>query len=168
LKLKKQFAEYLMLDAIIGNTDRHHENWGILRRKIKNKWYSRLAPTFDHASSLGRELLDEAGPKCRRNILEQNTISAYAERAPGAIYWSAADRKGLSPLEIVRQGSQRWPHIFQPALRKIPQLTRTKIENIVERIPPDWMTPLARLFAVELMCYNLVKVIQIKLPNDIE
>ena len=23
-----QFAEYLVLDALIGNTDRHHENWG--------------------------------------------------------------------------------------------------------------------------------------------
>ena len=26
-----QFAEYLILDAVIGNTDRHHENWGLLR-----------------------------------------------------------------------------------------------------------------------------------------
>ncbi len=26
------FAGYLILDAVIGNTDRHHENWGLLRR----------------------------------------------------------------------------------------------------------------------------------------
>jgi hypothetical protein len=165
LKLKRQFAEYLVLDAIIGNTDRHHENWGILRRKIENKWFSRLAPTFDHASSLGRELLDESGPKCRRSLLEQNTLSAYAERAHGAIYWSSADRKGLSPLKIVGQGSQRWRHIFQPALEKIPQVTRAQLENIVDRVPADWMTHLARLFAVELMCYNLNKVIQIRFSN---
>jgi hypothetical protein len=26
------FVGYLVLDALIGNTDRHHENWGLLRR----------------------------------------------------------------------------------------------------------------------------------------
>ncbi|MCI0655497.1 MAG: hypothetical protein L0170_00290, partial [Acidobacteria bacterium] len=28
----ESFIGYLMLDAIIGNTDRHHENWGVLKR----------------------------------------------------------------------------------------------------------------------------------------
>ena len=30
-KAKSRLAEYVVLDALIGNTDRHHENWGILR-----------------------------------------------------------------------------------------------------------------------------------------
>lgn len=47
------FVGYLMLDAWIGNTDRHHENWAVLdmaggesqRRLLV------LAPSYDHASS---------------------------------------------------------------------------------------------------------------------
>lgn len=49
------FVGYLMLDALISNTDRHHENWGLI---ITGSQLS-LAPTFDHASSLGRNESDE-------------------------------------------------------------------------------------------------------------
>ena len=48
------FAGYLMLDALIGNTDRHHENWAIIQA---GRQYC-LAPTFDHASCLGFNLSD--------------------------------------------------------------------------------------------------------------
>lgn len=34
----------------LGNTDRHHENWGVIQQTERE-----LAPTFDHATSLGRE-----------------------------------------------------------------------------------------------------------------
>lgn len=51
------FLGHLLLDALVGNTDRHHENWGVLvRREDSGKLCIELAPTFDHASSLGREL----------------------------------------------------------------------------------------------------------------
>jgi hypothetical protein len=51
------FVGYLMLDAWIGNTDRHHENWGFVEvRGIQTpQVIAHLAPTYDHASSLGRE-----------------------------------------------------------------------------------------------------------------
>ena len=47
------FAGYLVLDAVIGNTDRHHENWGLLLRRTETGWKGQVAPSFDHASSLG-------------------------------------------------------------------------------------------------------------------
>lgn len=42
------FAGYLVLDAWIGNTDRHAENWAVLLGMSSG----RLAPSFDHGSSL--------------------------------------------------------------------------------------------------------------------
>jgi hypothetical protein len=46
-----------MLDAWIGNGDRHHLNWGLVRNKLTPNIIEtiHLAPTYDHASSLGRE-----------------------------------------------------------------------------------------------------------------
>jgi hypothetical protein len=41
------FAGYLMLDAVIGNQDRHHMNWAVLGRR-------ELARSYDHASCLGQ------------------------------------------------------------------------------------------------------------------
>jgi hypothetical protein len=68
---KESIARYLMLDAVIGNTDRHHENWGILRKRTPGGWTEIVAPSFDHASSLGRELLDEGSGKSRRKFSQR-------------------------------------------------------------------------------------------------
>lgn len=55
-----RLAGFLVLDALIGNTDRHHQNWGLLRRTAETGHSEQeIAPSFDHASSLGRnESLD--------------------------------------------------------------------------------------------------------------
>jgi hypothetical protein len=74
LAAKQTFASYLILDAIISSTDRHHENWGVLVDTRPQGWNDILAPTFDHASSLGRELLDDGRKKCRKRILNEATI----------------------------------------------------------------------------------------------
>ena len=87
-----QFAEYLLLDAIIGNTDRHHENWGVLVEQTPWGADWRLAPSFDHASSLGRELPEER----RERFLREGRVGSYSERATGGIYWSEEDRNGLA------------------------------------------------------------------------
>ena len=89
---KCRFAGYLVLDAVIGNTDRHHENWGLLLKRTETGWKGRVAPSFDHASSLGRELQDSA----RDRILEQRRVGRYSERGRGGIYWSEGDKRGPS------------------------------------------------------------------------
>ena len=53
------FIGYLVFDALVGNTDRHHENWGVVVTAENNHAGYYLAPSFDHASSLGRDLTDE-------------------------------------------------------------------------------------------------------------
>ena len=152
---KAQFAEYLVLDGLIGNTDRHHENWGILRKWEGNRWAVTLAPTFDHASSLGRELVDTSEGKCRERVLREARIGTYAEKARGAIFWDHGDRRGLSPLELIRRATVVMPELLDAALGRLERLDQRTVEAIVERVPADWMTPLAREFAAELICYNM-------------
>ena len=49
------FVGYLLFDAWIANQDRHSENWGLV--KLRDIFY--LAPSYDHGSSLARNLTDE-------------------------------------------------------------------------------------------------------------
>ena len=148
---KLEFASYLVLDAVIGNTDRHHENWGVLRRSGQGGSQIDLAPSFDHASSLGRELLDDR----RNRYLAENEVGRYAERGRGGIYWSQDDRWGPSPLTLVRKGTDRCRDQFLPGLQKLSALNMDSLTAIVDRIPDHWMSPPARSFAVELMRYNI-------------
>ena len=150
---KSGFAEYIILDGIIGNTDRHHENWGWVMDSKDPEWLQ-LAPSFDHASSLGRELSDER----RERLLIQGQAGSYSERAPGAIYWSEEGRQGPAPLQLVRLAVNEYPEVFLPCLSKLSNLTEENILDIVNRIPEDWMTDLQRKFAVELMKYNLAQL----------
>ena len=52
------FAGYLMLDAWIANTDRHDNNWSILRHMTEQVRPNYLCGSYDHASSLGFAELD--------------------------------------------------------------------------------------------------------------
>ena len=154
-RAKEQLADYLVLDALIGNTDRHHENWGFLRKRTEGGWLVMLAPSFDHASSLGRELVDDSVGKCRRRLLAEARVAHYAERASGAIFWEATDKSGVSPLELVRRATVLHPELFDSALKRLKKLDRAALQMIVQRVPVDWMSELARDFAVELMCYTM-------------
>ena len=148
---KRRFAGYLTLDALVGNTDRHHENWGLLRRRTGSGWSGFLAPSFDHASSLGRELQEE-----RRNLLlSENRVGAYAERGHGGIFWSEDEWRGPSPLKLVRLAVRKYPALFQTSMGRLEKVNEDSLREIVERVPADWMSPSARLFAIDQMCYNL-------------
>lgn len=150
-RAKITIAEYIVLDALTGNTDRHHENWGILRKRVGTRWRGVVAPSFDHASSLGRELLDAR----RERLLDEDRIGRYAERGRGGIYWSNDERRGPSPLELVRRASRTDPELLQPALARLQTLSEHSIRDMIDRVPAACMGSPARRFALALMRYNL-------------
>ena len=71
------FVGYLILDAVVGNTDRHEENWAVIARGDSRS----LAPTFDHASCLGFMLDDDQRLSRLRTRDQGFTPEAYADRA---------------------------------------------------------------------------------------
>ena len=148
---KERMAEYMVLDALIGNTDRHHENWGVLFRRKQDSWVRVLAPSFDHASSLGRELRDES----RERRLVENQVSSYVERGRGGIYWSASESHGPSPIELVRRSAAGYPEIFRPALGKLDRISHASIDDVLHRVPDGWMSRWAMDFAKAMMWYNI-------------
>ncbi|WP_420633701.1 HipA domain-containing protein [Candidatus Palauibacter sp.] len=143
------FAEYMVLD-VIGNTDRHHENWGLLRSRDGDEWRGVLAPSFDHASSLGRELLDER----RALLLNEERVDRYSERGRGGIYWSGDARYGPSPLTLVRAAAERHGSCFRGILDRVAELPDSLVTELVRRVPTDWMSETARAFVINLIRYN--------------
>jgi len=154
-RAKLGLAEYLVLDALIGNTDRHHENWGLLRERVGDDWRGMLAPSFDHASSLGRELLDVGRGKNRARYIAKKRVPDYVENGRGGIFWSSEDPKAVSPLELIRRAVREHPDCFIPAIGKTANVDPPMLESVIAKVPEDWMTPTARQFALDMMWYNL-------------
>jgi len=142
-------AGFLVLDALIGNTDRHHQNWGVLRRVgAEGRVEQEIAPSFDHASSLGRNEPD-AGMLRR---LQANTVLNYARKGRGGIFWSAADTRGANPLDLAERAAVKWPDYFRPWLGRISELREADFIGIVERVPADWMSAMQKIFCLRFLC----------------
>ncbi len=90
------FVGYLMLDALVGNQDRHHENWGVILLPEGGIF---LAPTFDHASSLGRNETDDARTDRLTTTDKGRSVVAYVARAKSAFY---ATYSSTTPLTTLR------------------------------------------------------------------
>jgi hypothetical protein len=141
----QKFASYMVLDALIGNTDRHHENWGIQECASQNGQPRSIviAPSFDHASSLGRELLDEK----REQLLEEEKLSTYLAKGKGGIFRTSSNARGDNPLDLVRWAADKYPEEFKAPLQQLVTLSPEFIKNLLWRIPPNRASDLALNFA---------------------
>lgn len=143
---------YLVLDALVGNTDRHHQNWGVLMewREIENQnpvFSVQLAPTFDHASSLGRELTDEA----RERYLTEGRLVSYIRKARGGIFQDATSRRGLSPMALAEMLAGRYPEFFKPWQKRLIELHDGTFEGLLKRIPDPRISKSGRAFALAFL-----------------
>lgn len=155
MEAAEQLCGYLMLDALIGNTDRHHENWGLLLTIMAWEADYRqvmvdVAPSFDHASSLGRELLDNE----RARRLKEGTVLHYIRKGRGGIFGKASDKHGLSPLDAVLLARKLYPVLFDRWWLRLEALDELRMQQIVEQVPPDWMSTAAREFALASLCLS--------------
>ncbi|HSD37873.1 MAG TPA: HipA domain-containing protein [Rhodocyclaceae bacterium] len=153
--LLSALAGYLVLDALICNTDRHHENWGLFWKTMSTEaamedWETSIpvrayvaAPTFDHASSLGRELLDEK----RRRIIDQGRIEAYVRKGRGGVYRRTTDSHGENPLQLVEFAARRYPDFFMPALGSISAVPLRTLQGVFDEIPDTRISATGREFA---------------------
>ncbi len=145
----QQLAGFVMLDALILNTDRHHENWGLIRsRSVDGKYIHRVAPTFDHASSLGR---NEPVEKVGQWLREPYRFEWYAERGRGAIFIKPTDPHGTNPLKLCEVAARAWPRYFQPWDKMLQNVGLDRILSVVDRVPDQVMDPRHRVFAKGLL-----------------
>lgn len=140
------FGGYLLLDALIGNRDRHHENWAVLSAGD----IDRLAPSFDHASSLGFQLTDrDRQDRCETRDL-QRTPEAWVRRAkcrpmegqPGLVKL-ALGALGILPAEMARHYRD-----------KLQALSAATVETLISRIPASRMSQPARIFVSRVVAEN--------------
>jgi len=121
--VKEKIDEMIVIDFIIGNVDRHHGNFGILRNSETLKWDS-VANIFDNGNSLFFDIDD--------NLIKEHGIDTLCKSFEGSnrLQLEVIDypewyneSKGKMIIEIVKQG-----------LNNNKLLRKERIESIIDII----------------------------------
>ncbi|MGE0489772.1 MAG: hypothetical protein AB7S38_11245 [Vulcanimicrobiota bacterium] len=147
----RAFTGILALDAWIGNTDRHHENWGVI--ELSDGSYL-LAPSYDHASSLGRELQEEAVRERLATNDQNRTPEGYATRAKSAFYAASGSQKPISPIAALAEAKGLWPEDVRHWRGCIGDVSTEKFTSIVNQIPSSRIATCHREFVIRLLQRN--------------
>ena len=152
------YLGYLMFDAWIVNTDRHHENWGY----IEVAGVRTLAPTYDHGSAFAWRESDE---KLLKRLTTKDvgfSIGHHLSRSMSALY---ATRSGvcekLSLLEAVTcfarkcdaEEVTRWRCLFSG-------INTAAVSQIVNSAPASQVSESRKKWVAELLRINLERVLK--------
>jgi hypothetical protein len=154
------FAGYLVLDALIANRDRHEQNWGVLTPQLASP-PERLCPSYDHAGSLGYNLLDarriemlndparlgawaEKGTAYRfEHVGQPATLAEHAAKALGMCsrdgfdWW--ADRLRSLSLRVIAEGLRGGAvdGMSHPASMFAAEILELNHRRMIDAIHPD-------------------------------
>lgn len=115
------WAEVLTFDALLGNGDRHQENWGFIKTipftislsanaVTQNLSNLRLAPAFDNSSSMGREIFTEN--------FSTTDLKKYIQRGKHHMRWDI-NTPQMGHAEMLVKFCQTYPQLQDIILQQL-------------------------------------------------
>lgn len=142
-----EFWGMMLFDIIIGNTDRHQDNWGHLLQAVKLpksvarrrgekydiKW--KFAPWFDNGTSLGHELLVEKFSQWKDDALDR-----YIFRGKHHLRYSMKNLERIGHMESLKL-LDKLPNVKALLMKKLKEFDlkalKTALDNLVALPAPD-------------------------------
>lgn len=152
----KQFMCTLLFDSIIGNTDRHQDNWGVIVCKSENANQKiQIAPAFDNGTSLGHEILPQNFGKFKNPV----PLQKYIERGTHHFRLTIDKKKQISHFDLIKILKGQCESIFVEQLHHL-DLDELEIE-LLELTKFDVPAPISKdrlLFAYMLIKERYLKI----------
>ena len=158
IKVQHTFIGYLLLDAWIGNSDRHHENWGFV--ELDKKLY--LAPTYDHASCLGRNEPDQIRSARLRTQDRGYSVEAYADKCQSYLCVRIGNKKRLKTFEAFCEAAKLYPQAACIWLDRLESISFDRTLELLERIPDRRISLMAIEFAHRILIHNQNKLLKFR------
>lgn len=152
------FCGYLMLDALISNQDRHHENWAIMLNNETGQQF--LCPTYDHAASLGREMLDHERIERITTKDKNRQIPYFVRKARSELFKTKTDKKPLLTVEAFKHAIEGRSAARDHWLSKLSNLTEDSITEVFNQVPESCMSVHAREFATLMVIENRRRLLE--------
>ena len=150
---------YLLLDALVWNTDRHDQNWAVFERHGR---VPLLAPTYDHASSLGRELPDTKREARLQATTAPHDLASYLAK-PTSRFHDPSGRR-LHPLGAFEHAARLRPAAAAAWLRRLSRVPTPAVARLLARVPDTRITTAGREFAARLVDSNRAALARLSLP----
>jgi len=117
----------LAFDALIGNTDRHPENWGFLARRSENQeWKFELAPSFDHGTSLAYQIPDQS----LAQEASDERIAAYLGRGRHHARWDVGSHTERGHFELCRLFAESHSQAV-PKMMSVLDFSMESVDNVL-------------------------------------
>ncbi len=134
-----EYKKLLIYDCLIGNNDRHDENWGLcfdfegLDHIPPQK--GRFAPIYDNASCLVRELNEEEiKDRIINNEQKFNKYISGKKSRPPNLYWNENDPKHYTHYELMQKLIEKEPDTKQ-IIEEFLQIDYiSPVRDIIEKI----------------------------------
>jgi hypothetical protein len=124
----------LLFDALIGNTDRHQDNWSIIVELAAQPPRCRLSPYFDNGTSLGFELEPNRVAQWNGAVLDRHIM-----RGMHHVRWRSADPQHhmlrMQHLELLKHAVQQWPQTRAVVQATILPITFDHIREALSDLP---------------------------------
>jgi hypothetical protein len=142
------WAGYLLLDALVGGRDRHHENWAV----ISDQEGRSLSPSFDHGNALG---FQESDTKRNRCVEAPELLGQWASRGRSHHFAGKPDLVELAHSALQMASDSARSLFFETTKG----LDDNVMRSIVECVPIDIMSHDARNFAIVMVEHNKGRVL---------
>ena len=126
------FLKIMVFDALIGEQDRHEENWGVIVTEGKYK----ISPLYDNGCSLLREFYSEKN--AQKYYSGEKDFDAFIKRSKTLIYKDSVSK--YKHFELIRKLYFDYPEKIREEINNLKKLTNEKIDNIVNKIPIGLIT----------------------------
>ena len=135
------FLQIMVFDALVGEQDRHEENWGI---ESKNGEYS-LSPLYDNGDNLLTEFKNEIYAEEFYN--KRKSFDSYIKRSKTVIYKEDVSIR-YKHFELIQYLNGLYHDKMQLELKKLTKLTDEAIEEIVNKVPDNLLTTLHKEYII--------------------
>ncbi|WP_257128377.1 HipA domain-containing protein [Priestia megaterium] len=145
LNLEKEIVKVIIFDALIGNQDRHCENWGVIQKGGD----IRLTPIYDNGASLGFSNKEE---RVEMMLKDANMFGAFTNRGKSII--GIPSKKKPKIKALLHEIYALFPGVVSEEIERLDYLQTEEIKHILEIIPLDIMSETYKIWVERLLIYR--------------
>jgi hypothetical protein len=137
---RQWWVDALVFDALIGNRDRHQDNWGLVfssNGPAPTQWA--ISPLFDNGSSLGYELMTD-----RVRSWDDDRFNRYVARGIHHVKWDLNEVPPVNGhLALLRRAVNEWPNTAGPARARLDVTTADLEASVSDLLALPGRVPLS-------------------------